>query len=127
MIKILKLTFYVSTILLLVISLYPGSLAGFVFYNDLNRQPNLIENPFGTSINHFIYYFYISLLGHIAYLKEKKLKILIFLLLFLSVLLEVFQLLIPGRSFEIFDLMGNILGVLVAYYIIKIYLLLRKP
>ena len=57
-ISFLKFIFHISILLLIVISLFPGSLAGLVFYGDPSHQPNLIKNPFGTTINHFIYYFY---------------------------------------------------------------------
>ena len=49
----LKFIFHTSVIFLIVLSLYPGSLLGLLLYGDLGRQPNLIENPFGLSINHF--------------------------------------------------------------------------
>ena len=124
--KFLKLIFYFSVILLIIISLYPGSLAGYLIYEDFSKQPNLIKNPFGTSINHFIYYFYISLLGFVVYLKEKNFKVLVYYLLFLSILLEILHFAVPNRSFELYDLIANILGVLVAYYAIKIYLFLKK-
>jgi len=124
--KFLKLIFYFSVILLIIISLYPGSLAGYLIYEDFSKQPNLIKNPFGTSINHFIYYFYISLLGFVVYLKEKNFKVLVYYLLFLSILLEILHFAAPNRSFELYDLIANILGVLVAYYAIKIYLFLKK-
>ena len=124
--KFLKLIFYFSLILLIIISLYPGSLAGYLIYKDLSQQPNLIKNPFGTSINHFIYYFYTSLLGFVVYSKEIFFKVLIYYLLFLSVLLEIFHFVVPNRSFELYDLIANILGVLVAYYTIKIYLFLKR-
>ena len=45
---------------------------------------------------------------------------------FLSVILEVFHFIIPNRSFQLGDLIGNILGVLVAYSVVKIYLLFNK-
>jgi len=45
---------------------------------------------------------------------------------FLSFFLELAHLVIPNRSFEISDLIGNILGVIVAYSTIKIYLFFNK-
>jgi len=122
----LKFIFQTSVLLLVVVSLYPGSLVGYLFYGDLSQQPNFIENPFGTSINHFIYYLYISLLGFFLYLKNKNFKKLIYYLLFLSIILELFHFIIPKRSFQLEDLVCNILGVVVAYSVVKIYLFLSK-
>jgi len=110
----------------MIISLWPGSLIGFLMYRDWGQQPNLIENPFGTTINHFIYYLYISLLGFFLYLKNENFKKLVYGLFFLAIILEVLQVIIPSRSFQIYDLLGNILGVMVAYFVIKIYLLFKK-
>ena len=48
-------------------------------------------------------------------------------LFFLSLILELLHYIIPNRSFQPGDLIGNILGVIVAYFIIKIYLFFNKP
>jgi VanZ family protein len=117
----LKIIFNISVLFLIVISLYPGSLLGYLFYGDLGQQPELIKNPFGTTINHFFYYLYISLLGFFIYLREKNFKKLVYRLFFLSVILEILHFIVPNRSFQIGDLVGNILGVVVAYLVIKIY------
>ena len=60
--KFFKSVFLVSVLFLIIISLFPGSLLGYFFYDDFGKQPDVIKNPFGTSINHFICYFCISLL-----------------------------------------------------------------
>ena len=122
----LKLIFHTSILFLIIISLFQGSLLGFLFYGDLGQQPNLINNPFGTTINHFICYFYVSLLGFLLYFKSKKLKKLLYMLLLLAIILEVAQYFVPRRAFEINDLIANILGVLVAYSVVLIYLIFIK-
>ena len=123
MIKFLKSIFHISVLFLIIISLYPGSLLGYLLYGDFSKQPNFIENPFGTTINHFIYYVYVSLLGFFLYLKNQNFQKLVYGLFFLSVFLEGIHFIIPNRSFQLGDLIGNILGVLVAYFVVKIYLL----
>ena len=125
MIKLLKFIFHISTLFLIIISLYPGSLLGYLLYGDLSQQPDVIKNPFGTTINHFIYYAYVSLLGFFLYLKNQSFQKLVYGLFILSVILEVLQFIIPNRSFQLGDLIGYILGVLVAYFVVKIYLLFR--
>ena len=125
-ISFLKFIFYTSIIFLIVLSLFPGSLLGFLFYQDLGRQPNLIENPFGTSINHFISYFYVSTLGLCLYLRSEKFQKLVYGLFFLSIILEVLQFIVPIRAFQFYDLIGNFLGVLVAYFLVRVYLHFSK-
>ena len=127
MIKILRFVFHISVLFLIIISLWPGSLLGYLFYSDWSQQPNLIQNPFGTTINHFIYYFCVSLLGFFIYSKTENFKKLVYGLFFLAAILELLHFIIPNRSFEIGDLIGNILGIMVAYSVIKIYLFFRKP
>jgi len=120
--KILISIFNFSVLFLIIISLWPGSLLGYLFYGDFGHQPNLIRNPFGTTINHFISYLYVSLLGFFVYLKNHNFSKLVYGLFFLSITLELCHLIIPNRSFQLGDLIGNILGVTVAYSLIKIYL-----
>ena len=124
--KFLKYIFHISVLFLIVISLWPGSLIGFLLYNDWGMQPNLIKNPFGTAINHFIYYVFISLLGFFLYVKNENFKKLVYGLFFLSITLELFHFIIPNRSFQLEDLLANIFGVMVAYFAIKIYLFFNK-
>ena len=126
MIFFLKIAFNFSVLILIVLSLFPGSLLGLFLYGDLGQQPNLIKNPYGTSINHFISYFYVSILGLFAYLKHEKFNLVVYQLFFLSIILEILQVFIPNRAFELFDLIGNFIGVLVAYFLIKIYLFVKR-
>ena len=125
--KTLRYIFHISILILIVISLYPGSIIGYLFFGDWNQQPNIIQNTFGTTINHFIYYAFVSLLGLFLYLNDENFKKLLFGLFLLSIILEILHFIIPNRSFQIGDLVGNILGVTVAYCIVKIYLFLKKP
>ena len=120
-ISFLKFIFHISILLLIIISLFPGSLLGFFLYNDLGRQPNLIVNPFGTAINHLICYFYVSILGLCLYLRSNNFQKLVYSLFFLSIILEVLQFIVPNRAFEIYDVSANFSGVLVAYCLVKIY------
>ena len=126
MIKILKFIFHISVLFLIILSLYPGSLLGFLLYEDLSRQPDLINNPFGTTINHFISYIYVSLLGFFLHLRQHNLNKIFYAMFFLSTILEFLHFIVPNRSFQIGDLIGNILGVLVAYFIVKIYLFFNR-
>mgnify|MGYP000991697607 CR=1 FL=1 len=126
MTKFLNFSFYILLLILIIISLYPGSLLGYFFYSDFSQQPNLIKNPFGTTINHFISYFIISLLGFSLNIRKNSFKKITYILYFLSLTLELFHIIIPNRSFEVADLIANILGVLVAYSIVKTYLLFNK-
>ena len=86
-ITLLRFVFHISVFFLIVISLYPGSLIGYFLYGDLGRQPNLLDTSLGTSINHFIYYFCISLLGFCVYIKNKNFQKLVYGLFFLSLIL----------------------------------------
>ena len=126
MIIFLKFIFHISVLFLIIISLYPGSLFGYLLYGDLGKQPNFINNPFGTTINHFIYYIYVSLLAFFLYLRTENFQKLVYVLFFLSVILELFHFIIPNRSFQLNDLVANILGVAVAYSVVKIYLFFDK-
>ena len=127
-----KLIFYISVLLLIVITLYPGSLLGLLLYGDLGMQPNLAENPYFTPLpshlytfasifNHFILYFFVSMFGLCLYLRSHNFQKIVFGLFFLSIFLEFLQFIVPRRAFEVYDVLANFAGVLVAYCLIKIY------
>ena len=125
-IRIVRYLYYFSLVGLLILYLFPGSLIGYFFYKDLSRQPDLISNPMGTSINHAIAFFYLSTLGLISYMRESNFKQTIIFLLILSIVLELSHLIIPNRSFESLDLFGNLLGTLLAIVIMFFYKRLKN-
>ena len=122
----LKFIFHISILFLIILSLFPGSLLGLLLYQDLSRELNLIENPFDTTINHFIAYFYVSTLGLFIYLRSENFQQLVYGMLFLSIILEIIQFIVPNRAFQLSDLIGNFVGVLVAYFLVKIYLFFSR-
>ena len=120
-IRITRYVYYFSLASLIFVYLFPGSIFGFFLYSDLKQQPNIIPNPFGTSINHFFAFFYLSIVGLFAYLKDLKFKSMIFFFILLSILLELSHLFLPARSFQTLDLAANLLGTFFAIVIIFIY------
>ena len=119
--NIFKIIFHFLNIILIFIYLFPASILGWFFYRDLNIQPQFTNDFIKISSNHFYAFFVLSITGIFSYLKHKKLNLLIKYLLLLSIMLESFHSLIPQRSFELSDLFGNILGVMVAIIIYKIW------
>ena len=119
--NIFKIIFHFLNIILIFFYLFPGSILGWFFYRNLKIQPQLTDNFFNISSNHFYAFFVLSIMGIFSYLKHKKLNLLIKYLLLLSVILELFHLLLPQRAFELSDLFGNILGVVVTIVIYKIW------
>ena len=120
--KILKNSFYVLNITLIIFYLYPGSILGCLLYNDCYIQPQLTRN-FLVSSNHFYVFFILSVIGFLSFSKDLK-KISYYLIL-LSILLELLYIIIPNRGFEVADLLGNILGVLLPLVIFKLFIFRR--
>ena len=119
--NIFKVIFHISNIIVIFLYLFPGSILGWLFYKNLSAQPQLTDDFINISSNHFYTFFVLSIMGILSYLRHKKLNLLIKYLLLLSVILELSHLLIPQRSFELGDLFGNILGVVVTIIIYKIW------
>ena len=119
--NIFKVIFHISNIIVIFLYLFPGSILGWLFYKNLSRQLQLTDDFINISSNHFYTFFVLSIMGILSYLKHKKLNLLIKYLLLLSVILELSHLLMPQRSFELDDLFGNILGVVVTIIIYKIW------
>ena len=115
--KLLKYLYYFSLIILLILYLYPGSLVGYFLYGNLQQQPNLIPNPIGASINHLIFFSYITILALIIRPKVKNILTDYKIILFISFILEILHFIIPNRAFEFYDLIANMLGVLIIIFI----------
>ena len=120
-IRIVRYLYNFSLTGLLILYLFPGSLIGYFLYGDLGKQPDMIPNPIGTSINHALAFFYLTTTGLISHINQTSFnKILIFLVT-LSLFLELSHLFIPNRSFESLDLFANLLGTFLAIVIIFLY------
>ena len=119
--NIFKIIFHFLNIILIFFYLFPGSILGWFLYKDLTKQPQLTNDFMNISSNHFYTFFVLSFFGILSYLRHKKLNLLIKYLLLLSVVLELFHLLIPQRSFQFGDLFGNILGVFLVLLINQIW------
>ena len=116
-----KYLFYFSFIFLLILYLFPGSLIGYFLYGNLGKQPDFISNPIGTSINHLIFFFYLSILGFILRSNQKKFINSFSFLFLISVILELLHHFIPNRAFELNDLYANSLGVMLAFLMFKFF------
>ena len=92
--------------------LFPGSLLGLIIYDNKKIQPQ-ITSDFIVSSNHFYVFFLFSIISFLSFSKKKQIKFLIIYLVFLSIFLEIFHLIIPERSFQWSDLFGNLFGVII--------------
>ena len=119
------LGFHSANLILIIFYLYPGSLFGCYLYNNCNIQPQITENfiissNYLISSNHFYVFFILSALGIFTYQNTKKIKFLFIYLFLLSIILELFHLIIPNRGFEWSDLFGNIIGLIFVIVVYKI-------
>ena len=124
-VNIARYLFHASNIVLIVFYLYPGSIFGCFIYDDCKTQPQLTSD-FVVSSNHVYVFFIISLLGFIAYSEKSAFKKVILYIFFISFLLELTHLFIPKRSFQVEDLAGNIVGVVISLVIFLIFKFRKK-
>ena len=115
--KLTEHVYYFSLLVLVILYLFPGSLIGYFLYGNLSQQPNLITNPIGTSINHLIFFSYITSLAIIVRLRVKNIFTSFKIILFISGILEILHLIVPNRAFELYDLLANITGVTIVLLI----------
>ena len=111
-----KFIFYLCNLILVILYLFPGSLLGWFLYNNLSSQPQITPD-FIISTNHLYAYIVLSVVGFLTFQKNNQFNILSIYLIFLSILLEVLQYIVPNRSFEFSDLFGNLAGVIIAIII----------
>ena len=119
----MKFIFHIANILLIVFYLFSGSILGCLLYNDCKIQPQLTADFLNNMIssNHVYVFIIISFLGFIGYSKKTTFKYIITYLFFISVFLELMHIAIPERGFEIQDLTGNIVGVVISLIIFLIF------
>ena len=119
-----KISFYSANIMLILLYLFPGSIFGCFLYDNCYKQPqiteDLITGDFIISSNHIYAFVLLTSLGIFSFHNTKKINFLIVYLFLLSIILELFHIIIPVRGFEMSDLFGNIVGVILVIFIYKI-------
>ena len=122
--KLFKIGFYFANIILITLYLFPGSIFGCFLYDNCHIQPqitkDLVTGNFIISSNHIYAFVLLTSLGVFSFHNTKKINFLSVYLFLLSIFLELFHIIIPNRGFEISDLFGNIVGVILVILIYKI-------
>jgi len=111
-----KIIFYSINSFLIFLYLFPGSLLGLAIYKDIKSQPQITAD-FIVSSNHLYVFMLVSIVGFLTFVKSKQIKYLIIYLILLSIILEIFHLFVPERSFQWSDLFGNLLGVIIVIFV----------
>ena len=111
-----KIIFYLTNFSLIFLYLFPGSLIGLILYSDKKIQPQ-ITSDFVISSNHFYVFLLLSIISFLSFNKVGQSKIVAIYLILLSIILEIFHIIIPERSFQWSDLFGNLMGVIIVILI----------
>ena len=114
-----RIGFYSSNIILVTLYLFPCSILGYFLYDNCYIQPQITQD-FIISSNHFYAFLLLTSLGVLSFHNTKKINLLSVYLFLLSIFLELFHIIIPNRGFEMSDLFGNIVGVILVILIYKI-------
>ncbi|WP_075520219.1 VanZ family protein [Candidatus Pelagibacter communis] len=125
--KYLDLFFKISNFTIIILYLYPGSILGWIVHGNLKSQPQLTEDFLSLSSNHFYTFLSLSFIAVLSYSNDsKKLNYIFLYLFFISITLELAHIVIPNRSFQFEDLIGNITGVIISYILMKFYEFVRR-
>ena len=110
---IFKIVFLFWLFFIFITSIYPGNLIGLIFKGDPNSYPGgQVSNYFLEYSGHFISYFLLTFFAIFAFdLNDRILGKVSFLFIF-ALMMELLHIFIPNRSYENYDLVMNILGVL---------------
>ena len=114
-----RIIFYSLNIFLITLYLFPGSLVGWFIYGNKKIQPQITPD-FIISSNHFYVFILISAICFLSFKNQNHIINFIIYLVLLSLILEIFHLFIPERSFQLSDLFGNFLGVIVVIFVRKL-------
>jgi len=119
----LKNLFHIFNFFLITLYLYPGSIFGYIFYRNFDKQPQLTPDLSSISSNHVYTFLFLSTIGVLSFKNLRKITI---YLISISIILELFHLIIPKRSFQFGDLFGNLIGVILPIILLVIYNYWRK-
>jgi len=122
--KFLKPSFYILNLILFIFYLFPGSILGCFLYNDCNIQPQLTRDFIIFSSNHVYVFIIFSFIGILSF--KEYLKKISYYLFSVSVFLELMHIIVPNRGFEVADLLGNVLGVILSLILYKLFSLRRS-
>ena len=122
--KFLKLSFYILNLILFIFYLFPGSILGCFLYNDCNIQPQLTRDFIIFSSNHVYVFLIFSFLGILSF--RRNLKKISYYLFSVSIFLELMHVFVPNRGFEVADLLGNVLGVILSLILYKLFTFRRS-
>ena len=115
-----RVFFYSANSILIFLYLFPCSLIGYFLYGNCGIQPQIHRDLFFSS-NHAYAFALLSIIAWLTYFQYSNIKWVFYYLCFLSIILEVFHLLIPERGFELADVIGNLLGVFIILITYKIF------
>ena len=115
-----KFIFYLFNFFLILLYLFPGSLIGCFLYDDCKLQPQITPD-FIVSTNHLYAFVLLSIIGYLTFNKFSQFISLTIYLITLSIILEMLHYVIPDRSFEISDLFGNFIGVIIITIIVYFF------
>ncbi len=115
-----KFIFYLFNFFLILLYLFPGSLIGCFLYDDCKLQPQITPD-FIVSTNHLYAFVLLSSIGYLTFNKFSQFISLTIYLITLSIILEMLHYVIPDRSFEISDLFGNFIGVIIITIIVYFF------
>ena len=114
-----KVIFYSTNFFLIFLYLFPGSVFGWLIYDNKRIQPQ-ITSDFIVSSNHFYVFIFITMIGFFTFKKKNQIRILTIYLIIISIILELSHLAIPFRSFQWSDLFGNLFGVVIVIFFNKL-------
>ena len=124
-----KSIFYLINTIFAIFYLFPGSILGYLLYKNFNKQPQLTDDfnflLFNFSSNHVFAFLILSFFGFLLFYEKKK-KIILTYFFSISIFFELLHIYIPNRSFQISDLYGNILGILMSLILFLFFSYVKK-
>ena len=80
-------------------------------------NPKLHED-FGDKINHIVAFFVLYIVGYISLLSGYRLLIFLFLY---GITIEIIQFFTPYRTFSLFDVLANTIGLMLGFFAVAFY------